>query len=270
MTTWLRVWKDILYFAKTKLPVSFLIGQPIQEIYGLRSGQSWWISWNMRFLLKQYRTICSSMNIYFAVPPPPPFFFWPTTSTFHFLFLFMLNALGWKARTKSISFTTNLFCPLSDQLLSWPRSNYFPVLMNIPHSAYIKFSLYLNVFYSYVIYEFLQPVQESAYLFRLFYLLRTFSSLLPFPSLLLLPVQTLVKLLFLHLFHVTLPWIFIPWQCCRMRCPCWLFRPVSTASPNYFLQLNSPAISAPALWPSDLFCFSDSLFSNTKQEWGNF
>lgn len=93
-----------------------------------------------------------------------------------------------------------------------------------------------------------------------------FTYLLLFPSLLLLPVQTLLKLLFLHLFHVTLPWIFIPWQCCRMHCPCWLFCPVSTASPNYFLQLNSPAISAPALWPSDLFCFSDSLFSTAKQE----
>lgn len=259
VTTWLRVWKDILYFAKTKLPVSFLIGQPIQEIYVLRSEQSWWISWNMKFLLKQYRTIFSSMNVYFAVPPPPPpFFFWPITSTFHFLFLFMLNALRWKARTKSISFTTNLFCPLSDQLLSWPRSNYFPVLMNIPHSAYIPQPLlqscdtWISSTSSGVSLPF-QAFLSAAYLL--------FTYLLPFPSLLLLPVQTLLKLLFLHPFHVTLPWIFIPWQCCRMHCPCWLFCPVSTASPKYFLQLNSPAISAPALWPSDLFCFSDSLFS---------
>lgn len=72
----------------------------------------------MRFLLKQYRAIFSSMNIYFAIPPPPPFFFWPITSKFHSLFLFCLNALGWKAGTKSIFFTTNLFCPLSVQFLS--------------------------------------------------------------------------------------------------------------------------------------------------------
>lgn len=55
-------------------------------------------------------------------------------------------------------------------------SNEYPT-----HSAYIKFSLYLNLFYIHVIYEFLQPVQESAYPFRLFYLLRTFSSSISLP-----------------------------------------------------------------------------------------
>jgi len=137
LTTLLRDWKDILYSAKSKSPISSVLGQFLQEIYVLRSGQSWWISWNMRFLLKQYRAIFSSMNIYFAIPPPPPFFFWPTTSKFHSLFLFSLNALGWKAGTKSISFSTNLFCPFSAQCLSWPRSNYFLGLMNTTPSTYI-------------------------------------------------------------------------------------------------------------------------------------
>lgn len=91
-------------------------------------------------LLKQYRAIFCSMNIYFAIPPPPPVFFWPTTSRFRFLFLFSLNALGWKAGTKSISFTTNLFCPLSAQFLSWLRSNYFLGLMNITFYLYMLFT----------------------------------------------------------------------------------------------------------------------------------
>lgn len=135
--TTLRDWKNILYSAKSKSPISSLVGQFLQEIYVSRSGQTWWISWNMRFLLKQYRAIFSSLNIYFAITPPPPFFFWPITFKFHFLFLFSLNALGWKDGAKSISFTTNLFCPLSVQSLSWPRTNYFPSLMNITPSTYI-------------------------------------------------------------------------------------------------------------------------------------
>lgn len=146
LTTLLREWKDILYSAKSKLLASSLLGKFLQKIYFLRSGWSWWISWNMRFLLKQYRAIFSSMNIYFAIPPPPPFFFWPTTSKFHFLFLFSLNALGWKAGTKSISFNTNLFCPLSAQILSWLRSNYFLGIMNITPSTCIWCLLHLHLF----------------------------------------------------------------------------------------------------------------------------
>lgn len=100
----------------------------------------------MRLLLKQYRAIFCSMKIYFAISPPPPSFFWPITSKFHFLFLFSLNALGWKAGIKSISFTINLFCPLSAQFLSWLRSHYFLGLMNITPSTCIWCSLHLHFF----------------------------------------------------------------------------------------------------------------------------
>lgn len=89
---------------------------------------------------------------------------------------------------------------------------------------------------------------------------------LPFLFLLLLPKLNSSDTLFLHLFHVILSWIFI------LKVQLTLLNLLSSFQPlpSYFPQLNSSVISPSTLWPFDLFCFSESLFSNTKQELGNF
>lgn len=109
-----------------------------------------------------------------------------------FPILFSLNALGWRAGTKSISFTTNLFCPLSAQFLSWLRNHYFLGLMNITPSTFIWCSLRLHLFSWHVIQQLLQTGQQLlCFPLGLFYLLPIFTFLLLFAFLLLVLSQFL-------------------------------------------------------------------------------